>query len=450
VNLANIFTTSYGSSQVILLNSGSGLGANGTALTSILTLSGSVPLTIRATNPTPGGHSTAQDWSGRIVGTGIPAGSTSLILDGSTYGLRVTWGNGNGTLPPNNFTGDVVILGRVSTQGNTYLSTAGSNQNLGFLNNNVTVNSGATWTVVWGEETVEGLNGSGAVALNNQNAQNNIGLAVGNNNANGTYSGTITSSPHGGVDFGLAKIGSGLEVFSGALNYGGPTLITGGVMRLNISALPPGLISLNGGVLELTSPSSLTLSLGSGTGQIQVTGGTSGFSANGLPITVTLNSDATSVVQWGSANFSPAALVLEASTADSPIEFQNPIDLNGAARTVLVATSTATLSGVLSSSSTAGGLIKTGEGTLILTGINTYQGGTTVNSGTLILNSSLAIADGTNLTVGRGSPFHAAAVPSAEAPSVVPVPEPTSLALLAAGAAVAAAIARWRRISAQR
>jgi autotransporter-associated beta strand protein len=432
INLANIYTSSYGTAQTIVLNSGSALGPNINVLTGVLNLSGSVPLTIRATNTA--GHTTRQDWTGRVVGNGVPAGSTALILDGSTASLRVTWANGTATLPANNFTGDVLMLGNVSTQGVTYLSTAGSNQNLGFLNNNVTVSSGATWIVVWGEETVEGLNGSGAINLNNQNAQNNIGLAVGNNGSSGTYSGTITGG------FGLAKIGSGLEVFSGALNYSGSTSIAGGVMRLNTGTLPSGLVSLNGGVLELTSPSSLTRPLGSGAGQIQVTGGTSGFSANAVPVTVTLNNDPTSVVQWGGANFNPAALVLDAATADSPIEFQNPIDLNGAVRTVLVAANTATLSGALTSSSTAGGLIKTGAGTLVLSGNDTYRGGTTVNNGTLILPSSTTLADGTNLTVGNASLFHAAVVPSTEAPALAPVPEPSTLALLAAGALTAV----WR------
>ena len=43
-------------------------------------------------------------------------------------------------------------------------------------------------------------------------------------------------------------------------------------------------------------------------------------------------------------------------------------------------------------------LIKTGTGTLMLSGTNTFTGGTTVENGTLILTNNEALADGSNLT----------------------------------------------------
>ena len=81
-----------------------------------------------------------------------------------------------------------------------------------------------------------------------------------------------------------------------------------------------------------------------------------------------------------------------------------------------------------------------GSGTLVLSGTNSYMGGTTVNSGTLIATNSHAIADGTSLSVGDPgllSMLPAPVVPSAAvaaaAPaSISPVPEPGTLALLAA------------------
>jgi autotransporter-associated beta strand protein len=87
-------------------------------------------------------------------------------------------------------------------------------------------------------------------------------------------------------------------------------------------------------------------------------------------------------------------------------------------------------------------LVKTGSGTLTLSGTNTYQGGTVVGDGTLILTNNEAIADGTSLIVGDPSAFAAPIVPNVvtglqtepTAAAIAPVPEPGALALLAAGA----------------
>lgn len=61
----------------------------------------------------------------------------------------------------------------------------------------------------------------------------------------------------------------------------------------------------------------------------------------------------------------------------------------------------ATLGGVISSGDTSTGLTKSGAGTLALTGINTYKGGTTVAEGTLGINADAALGDATSkLTLG--------------------------------------------------
>jgi autotransporter-associated beta strand protein len=87
-----------------------------------------------------------------------------------------------------------------------------------------------------------------------------------------------------------------------------------------------------------------------------------------------------------------------------------------------------------------------GTGQLVLSGSNTYSGGTFVDAGTLILDSAASLADGSSLTVGNPTAFGAAVQPAAGPPlaSLAVVPEPGTLALLAAGIAVAIGI-RWRR-----
>jgi len=53
----------------------------------------------------------------------------------------------------------------------------------------------------------------------------------------------------------------------------------------------------------------------------------------------------------------------------------------------------------------AGGLIITGPGSVTLSGTNTYTGGTSVSSGTLVVTSSSALPGGTSLTVAAGGTF---------------------------------------------
>ena len=247
VTLAALNTTSNGSAQTITLNAGGALGANNSELTSTLNLNGNSPLTFLATNT--GGHSTAQDANLIVNGTGIAAGNTALTLTGTSATLRITWGGSGGTTP-NNFTGDVVINGSVITQNTTYSGQTASHQNLGFLNNNVTVSSGATWTLVWGGETVGALNGAGNITMNNQNALNSIGLTIGNTGVNGAYFGAISGG------FGVAKVGAGVEQFGGANGYSGATTVNAGTLEL----LPGGTVAnsamtVNAATLQVDSPS---------------------------------------------------------------------------------------------------------------------------------------------------------------------------------------------------
>lgn len=100
-------------------------------------------------------------------------------------------------------------------------------------------------------------------------------------------------------------------------------------------------------------------------------------------------------------------------------------------------------------------LDKVGGGILELSGNNTFTGGTTVSGGELIVSSPLAIdADGvgTNLSVGTDLgafgtviPAHADATPAASSSAVAPVPEPGTLALVAAAVGCAALYRRRRR-----
>jgi hypothetical protein len=90
-------------------------------------------------------------------------------------------------------------------------------------------------------------------------------------------------------------------------------------------------VVLNGGALE--APANFAGTLGTGAGEVQIPGGASASArVRAGTITVSLNGGVPLV--WGSTpNFNPSALVVNQPSALGTLDFQNAIDLNGAART---------------------------------------------------------------------------------------------------------------------
>ncbi|GAB4483537.1 MAG: hypothetical protein OHK006_04830 [Thermodesulfovibrionales bacterium] len=141
-------------------------------------------------------------------------------------------------------------------------------------------------------------------------------------------SGVISANLAGSVA--LTKTTSGTVVLSGANTYTGGTF-------------------LNGGILSIHSDSNL----GDAAGALNFNGGV-------LQITGTAVTDTARTINWGA---------------------------NGGGFDIADAANTFTVSQSLSG---AGGLSMSGAGALQLTGANTYTGLTSINSGTLIVNGSLA------------------------------------------------------------
>lgn len=219
--------------------------------------------------------------------------------------------------------------------------------------------------------------------------------------------GTITDRSLANVRFvrdisgsgGIVKNGPGVAwiQYTGSLSYTGDTTINGGVLRFQNNSFisgSPGNLTLNGGVAEAYWGETFTRTLGSGPGQVQILGGASGFSQHGsTALTIRLNNNASSVVTWGSAFFNPTTLVLQTIYSNSgTVSWENPIDLNGADRTIEVnqgatqSNTRAILRGTISNSGgSPAGLIKTGEGILILQPNNgsdyTYDGDMVIQNG---------------------------------------------------------------------
>jgi autotransporter-associated beta strand protein len=135
--------------------------------------------------------------------------------------------------------------------------------------------------------------------------------------------------------------------------------------------------------------------------------GDSGLSAYGADRVVGFRTDGTGSLQsltWGANNFltnpnnagdGNYRLLLSSEHSNAKLTLQNNIALGSLMRTVDVADGSAevdaVLSGVLSG---AGGMVKAGEGTLSISGPNTYTGGTVVSAGTLLVDGDSSAATG--------------------------------------------------------
>ncbi|MBI5683509.1 MAG: autotransporter-associated beta strand repeat-containing protein [Verrucomicrobia bacterium] len=194
-----------------------------------------------------------------------------------------------------------------------------------------------------------------------------------------------------GGSSGFLKLGAGALDLRGANNFGGDVVVEGGALRAEWGAGIPltANLVLTGGVWE-TASGLASLNLGSGAGEVRLAGSTGGFSAVTTPLTVNLGG-AGAPVTWGSAFFNPSVLMLNETGADQPLSFVNPLDFNGAVRTVAVNAVTATLAGGITTSSGTVGLVKAGSGTLLLT-----------NATPLVLQRTLGVTGGA-LTLATGT-----------------------------------------------
>ena len=408
-----------------------------------------------------------QTYKGAISGSGalIKIGSGVQTLSGTSHYTALTQINAGALqansgvgLPENsnlNFAGGVLQGDGTSPVFFTRSTGTGANQvqwtgSGGFSANGakmtVLLSGSNTTPLVWGSTANFVGNNSalvfGSVTANNQiDFQNDINLGgsvrtinvtPGTGGDSALLSGVISGT---GAD-GLIKTGNGTLILTANNTYSGTTQIGGGALQANTGIGLPTNSNLNlaGGVLQNdgTSPVFFTRSTGTGVNQVQWTG-SGGFSANGAKMTVLLSGSNTTPLVWGStANFvgNGSSLLFGSVSANNQIEFQNDINLGGSARTINVTPGTggdsALLSGILSGNG-ASGLIKTGSGTLILTGSNTYSGGTTINNGTLRVNGSVAgpvtVANGGTLggtgTTGAANVLSGGTIAPGDSPGIL-------------------------------
>jgi fibronectin-binding autotransporter adhesin len=223
-----------------------------------------------------------------------------------------------------------------------------------------------------------------------------LGSAGGTFDTNGhdaTLSGLIN-----GVG-GLTKLGAGTLTLAGASNYPGGTTISEGTLQIGNGGTSGSLGSgdiVNNGALAFNLSSSLTVADDiSGSGSVsQIGSGTTTLSGtNSYAGGTTISNGVLEISSDGNLGAAAGGLSIGNGTlrlADD-VTSTRAVTLTGEATfDVVDAATEGMFSGVFSGS---GPLVKTGEGTLTLSGTNTYTGGTQIDGGVLAVSADNNLGD---------------------------------------------------------
>lgn len=310
---------------------------------------------------------TANDYGGR---TSINAGTievTKLADVGQSSSLGLTSVNSGTILLSYGGVGTLRYIGDSDSSTNRPIMFAG-NPTIGS-----DLDSSGLGTVTFTGSFSVGLGGNHEIGLHGTNAGNN----------------TI-SSVLPGANIHITKSGVGKWVLTGQNTYSGTSAIRDGTLTIN------SLGDVGGGASSLGAPTTIengTIQMGSGTatGTLQYIGGTDG----------TFISTDRRIDLFGTTG----GATLDVSGAGA-LKFTGSMIATGVGAKKLTLTGTNggvnTLGGVIMNSSNgATSVVKAGTGNWILSGSNTYSGGTTVKSGTLAAENNRAVGSGT-VTVEGG------------------------------------------------
>ncbi|ENP33915.1 autotransporter-associated beta strand [Brucella abortus 65/110] len=220
---------------------------------------------------------------------------------------------------------------------------------------------------------------------------------------------------------GLEKADGGTLILTGANTYTGGTAISGGTLQLGDGAtngsvqgaISTGADAAHKGVLAIRAAAGTPATIGntiSGTGSVSVLGGTVTFSvANSYTGGTTLAGGTTIVTadaNLGAVGTNVAlnngATLRFGANLDATHSFTHALQLGTVASDVGTLDTDGhdvAMSGVISG---AGGLMKSGTGTVTLSGANSYTGGTKVSAGTLVVANDNTGGGTTTVDAGAG------------------------------------------------
>jgi autotransporter-associated beta strand protein len=308
-------------------------------------------------------------------GTFDTAGSSSIVVNGAITGSGGLRKTGSGTLTlgkTNGFTGATnVDAGIVIAGAQNVFSGTGA----------LAIANGATVALSGFNQSIGSLSGAGKLSLGNAT------LTTGGDNTSTLFSGAITGTG------GLVKIGRGTLTLTGANSYTGGTTVAAGVLRAgtgNVFGANTDLTVAGGARIELNGFAQTFATIG-GSGSISLGGAALTVGSRSSSLFAGSISGSGSLRKVGSGtlfltganSYSGGTTVSDGILAGNTAGLQGNIENN--ALVVFDESGNATYAGSMSGS---GGLAKTGLGTLTLTGLNTYSGGTTIMAGTLAGNTS--------------------------------------------------------------
>ena len=309
----------------------------------------------------------SHEFSGGITGVRgiIKAGTGTLTLSGNnSYGTTFQLNEGTVLVGNNNAFGNGVLQVQFGVAGTKTIAssstagyTVGNNVNV-FNDLNLGLASGGTGSINFG----------GTFYLGDEVGQNRVITTA--SGTGHTVSGAVTGLR------GIVKQGAGTLTLSGANTSTGGLFVDDGTLQVDGGSLAFGQIDIGSGVAGDQSPNSATLRLSSGT----------------ISQGITVNNEGTA-----------GARAIEFANATGSATLSGTVSLE---KTVTADVANSAATGVLSGAvSGTGGITKTGNGTLTLSGAsaNTYTGLTTVSAGTLNLNKSNGNAIAGATTIGSGA-----------------------------------------------
>ncbi len=373
--------TSGGTLQV------NGLSWNGATGTAVMNLNGGT-FVANNTFSLPTQISTVVQGGGANINVAASRTMTisNSLADGSGGGGLTKFGGGTLTLTgANTFTGATRINAGGLSIGNA----------LALQNSTLDLDGADAGTVsaIGQDSTLGGLAGARSLDLLTRT------LSVGNNGTSTTYSGALSNGA-------LTKIGAGTLTLTGSNAYTGVTTIDGGTLQIGAGGTTGAIAgastitgSFGAGLVFSRSDDyggSISNDIGGGLGLMLNSGTLTLTGSNTYSGTTAINGG---VLGLGAANaiggagnivFGGGTLQFSASNVG---DYAARIKDSGSAIALDTNGRIVTFAGTIDSTNT-GGLVKSGAGTLTLSGSNAYSGGTTLTGGSLAIGNPNALGAG--------------------------------------------------------